>query len=71
MKWEDIVEKDPDKWVALNNVKKDGPDIISADVIDVVTDDDIIEYEDEHDGENLIFRRTTEWNGYPFSVELY
>ncbi len=65
MTWEEMVMTYPDAWVVLKNVKKSGPDIISGDVIDVVDDNEIMDYEDEHDGEGLTFRRTTEgeWNG--------
>ena len=76
MKWEERVEKYPDRWVALNNVVKGGLDIVSGDVVAVKTDDEICGYEDEHIGEGLIFRRTTEgyWDGIinsDFAITVY
>ncbi len=42
----------------------DGPDVVSGEVFAVLSDDDIIDYEDEHAGEGLIYRRTTEGELY-------
>lgn len=65
--WEQIVEKYPDKWVALSNVITDGehPDILEGDVVAVLSDDEIEDYELSHIGQGLQYQRTTEsgWNG--------
>ena len=65
MKWEDMVEKYPDRWVAVGNAVMDGPNIVSGDVVAVKTDDEICDYEDQHLRDGLIFMRTTEgnWDG--------
>ena len=47
MKWEDMVEKYPDRWVAVGNAVMDGPNIVSGDVVAVKTDDEICDYEDQ------------------------
>ncbi len=57
--WENIVKKYPCMWVAVKDPQMDGPNIISGIVFAVKTDDEIIDYEDEHVGEGLIYRRTT------------
>lgn len=65
MKWEEIIKLYPDKWIALQDTVMDGPNVISGYICAVLTDEQICDYEDEHMGEPVIFRRTTEgeWNG--------
>ena len=67
MTWDQMVERYPDRWVAVANPVFDGnhPDILEGDVVAVLTDDEISAYELAHQGENLIYDRTTEsgWNG--------
>jgi len=58
--WIAIITQYPDRWIALRNPEMDGPDILSGEVVAVISDDDIIEFEDEHVGEGLIYRRTTD-----------
>ena len=67
MTWNQMVEAYPNMWVAIRNPLMDGdhPDILEGDVVDVISDDNISEYEVEHQGQGLTFYRTTEsgWNG--------
>ncbi|MBQ7507151.1 MAG: hypothetical protein IJT05_07475 [Lachnospiraceae bacterium] len=67
MTWEQMVEAYPDKWVAIRNPIMDGehPDILEGDVVTVLSDDEISEYEASHQDQNLTYCRTTEsgWNG--------
>ena len=67
MTWDQMVERYPDRWVAVANPIFDGnhPDILEGDVVDVLTDDEISAYEVSHHGQNLRYRRTTEsgWSG--------
>lgn len=59
--WEEMVTKYPDKWVALKNVVfSPEKDVLSATIVAVKTDDEIIGYEEEHLDDNIIFRRTTD-----------
>ncbi len=62
MTWDEMVEKYPDMWVAIANPVMDGdhPDILEGDVVDVIHDDDIGDYETSHRNMGLKFRRTTE-----------
>lgn len=65
MTWEEMVNSYPGKWVVVINPNKDGPEIISGEVIDVKTDEEIEKYRIEHRTDGCIFRRTTEekWSG--------
>ena len=65
MTWNSMVENYPNMWVVIKNPVMDGPDVIKGEVITAKSDDEICDYEDSHDNEGLIFRRTTddEWNG--------
>ena len=67
MTWDQMVEEYPDMWVVISNPVMDGdhPDILEGDVVDVVSDDDISDYEVAHQGQGYTFCRTTEsgWNG--------
>ena len=58
MTWNNMVEEYPNMWLAIKNAEMDGPNIITGIVFAVLTDDEIIDYEDEHGDEGLIFRRT-------------
>ena len=44
----------------MDRIKESGFDVVSGEVFAVLSDDDIIDYEDGHVGEGLIYRRTTE-----------
>ena len=73
--WDAIVKKYPDKWVVLKNVSFIGSDIDSAEIVCVIDDSDVFDYQDEHLDDNFTFRRTTEGiiNGpisANFSIEL-
>ena len=57
--WTTIIERYPNMWVAIKDAKMDGPNIISGEVFAVKSDDEIIDFEDEHVGEGLIYRRTS------------
>ena len=57
--WGNIVREYPGMWVAIKNPQMDGPNIISGELFAVKSDDEIIDFEDEHIGEGLIYRRTT------------
>lgn len=65
MKWDEIVEKYPDRWVALSDYKKDGPYILEGVLQAVCIDTD--RYETElslrEKGISHIWRRTTELEG--------
>ena len=65
MTWDAIIEKYPDKWVVLSNVVFNGVDVVSADVVDIKSDEEISAYKAKHRMDGYIFRRTTEedWNG--------
>ena len=65
MTWEEISKQYPNMWVAVKNPIMSGPDIIEGDVVAIKSDTEICDYENEHDNEGLIFRRTMEdeWNG--------
>ncbi len=62
--WITIISQYPDRWVALRNPVMDGPDVVSGEVFAVLSDEDIIDFEDQHVGEGLIYRRTTEGELY-------
>ena len=67
MTWDEMVEKYPDKWVVISDPVMDGdhPDVLEGDVVAVLNDDEIEEYELSHIGQGLKYHRTTEsgWNG--------
>ena len=56
--WEYMVEHYPHRWIAISNPTMDGPDVITGIIHQVLSDDEIIDYEDDHWDEGLIFRRT-------------
>lgn len=57
-----MVEKYPEQWVAIKDVVMDGSNVISGIVEAVLSDDEVIEYENAHSAEKLEYRRTTEGN---------
>ena len=58
--WNEMVSMYPNMWVVIKNAITDGPDVVKGEVLTTKTDDEICEYEDKHDKEGLLFRRTTE-----------
>lgn len=60
MTWLEMVEKYPDRWVAVKDAQKDGPDIVSGVLVAVKSDDEIALFRVENHGKGYIFRRTTE-----------
>ena len=62
MRWEEMVNKYPEQWVAIKDAVMDGPDVVSGVVIAVLSDDEIIEYENTHGDDGIEYRRTTEGN---------
>ena len=56
--WKYMSEMYPDMWIAIREPEMDGPDVISGIIAAVLSDDEIIEYENNHDDEGLRFRRT-------------
>lgn len=56
--WKYMVEHYPNMWIAIKDPQMDGPDIVSGIISAVITDDEIIDYEDKHRKEGLTFRRT-------------
>ena len=64
MSWKAIQNKYPGMWVVLKDIEKDGPDIICAVVVDVKTDDEIVQFEEENLDKGYEFWRTTEGEFY-------
>ena len=60
--WQYMSETYPDMWVAIREPEMDGPDVISGIIEAVLSDDEIIECENNHLYDGLKFRRTTEGN---------
>lgn len=58
MSWDEMVLEYPDMWIAVKDAVMDGPDILSGEVFAIKSDEEIIDYEDLHSEEGLIFRRT-------------
>ncbi|MBO6113012.1 MAG: hypothetical protein J6P45_08200 [Lachnospiraceae bacterium] len=70
MTWEEMVDRYPERWVAIRDAKMDGADIVSGIVEAVLTDDEVGDYMDQAAPE-LLFERTTEGNWYgPISAEF-
>ena len=67
MTWDQMVERYPDRWVAVANPVFDGnhPDILEGDVVAVLTDDEVSQYKADHSEQNIIYDRTTSsgWSG--------
>ena len=65
MTWEEMVNMYPGKWVVIVNPIMDGPDVISGEILDVKSDEEIGKYRVEHRKDGFTFRRTTEekWSG--------
>lgn len=63
--WEEIVKKYPERWVVLDDVKKDGATIISGVVVNVCSDEDIDSYffDTVKSGKRYTKRRTSEMRG--------
>ena len=60
MTWEEMVNTYPDQWVVVKDAVLNGPDIISGDVIDVKSDDEIIAFRTANQKKGYEYRRTTE-----------
>ena len=60
MTWDEMVEKYPDQWVVVKDAVMDGPDIISGELIEVKSDNDIADFQIKNHGKGYEFRRTTE-----------
>ncbi len=65
MKWDEIVEKYPNRWVALSDCKKDGPYILEGVLLAVCKEPERYDTELalEEKGIPFIWRRTTELEG--------
>ena len=65
MTMEEMIDQYPDRWVAIRDVERDGPNILSGILYAVLSDDEIGDFEEEHQGQGLTFFRTTEgdWDG--------
>lgn len=63
--WDEMIKRYPNMWVVIKNPVMDGPDVIEGEIVTALNDDEICDYEDLHDNDGFIFRRTTEddWNG--------
>ena len=64
MTWEEMVSAYPDKWVVVENADMDGADIVSGDVVEVMSDDDIIPFRIANQNKGYKFYRTTEGDFY-------
>lgn len=69
MTWDEMVEKYPDKWVVLTDVKFEDEghaDVESAVVVQVLSDDEesIVHLRNDSQGINYLYRRTTEYLGF-------
>ena len=62
MTWAEMVEKYPDKWVALKDVEWDGADVGSAVLVAALSNDEFIDFEVAHLNEDYDYVRTTEGN---------
>lgn len=60
MIWKQMIEPYPAKWIVIQNAVMDGSDIMSGIVVDVIGDEEIIDYRASHSGKGLKFRRTDE-----------
>ena len=60
MTMEEMIDQYPDRWVAIKDAERDGPNILSGIVYAVLSDDEICDYEEDHLQDGLIYRRTTE-----------
>lgn len=60
LSWNQMVSMYPNLWVVIKNAVMDGPDVIEGEVVTTKTDDEICGYEDAHDNEGYLFRRTSE-----------
>ena len=62
MTWNEIVKTYPNKWVAVADPIMDGdtPDILEGNLVAVLDDNDIDNFEIENFGKGYEYRRTTE-----------
>lgn len=60
MKWDEMVQQYPDKWVVVKDAEKSGPDVLSGILVAVVCDDDIGDYMANNFRKGYDFARTTE-----------
>ena len=58
--WDEMVKRYPDRWVVVKDAEMSGPDILSGIVVDVLSDDEVIEYRLNNNMHDLEFCRTTE-----------
>lgn len=63
MTWEEMVERYPNKWVAVTNYLKDGPDLIEGELLAVLDDREIDDFRIKNWGKNYYYGRTTEERG--------
>ena len=65
MKWDEIVEKYPDRWVALSDYEKDGPYILEGVLLAVCREPEMLDAERDLKGRGIshIWRRTTDLEG--------
>lgn len=61
--WEQMQLKYPDKWVAVANYVKEGPDLLEGDLLAVLDDDEINSFRIENWGKGYYYDRTTEESG--------
>ena len=61
MTWEDIQQKHPEVWAILDNIERDGADIVSAELIGICNDDNVAEKKAaaRRSGKKYWFVRTT------------
>ena len=58
--WDEMVEKYPDKWVAVDKAEKKGSDVLSGVLVAVIPDKDIEDYMADNLRKGYDFVRTTE-----------
>lgn len=56
--WDYMISTYPGKWIAFKDPEMDGPDVVSGVIVEVLSDDDIIEFENAHYNEDMMYRRT-------------
>lgn len=71
MTWDEMVDRYPDMWVSISDAEMEGPDVLSGELVAVIPDDEIADYELDHWTDGYITRRTTEgeWLG-PISANF-
>lgn len=58
--WEEVVRKYPSRWVLFSKANLRGSDVVSGQILAVVTDDELQDYLDNHYNEIAFYSRTTE-----------